>query len=138
MKVDAEQMKRHRRIQNERGQALVEFAIVAPVLCMVLFGIIQFGILYNNYLTLTDAARVGARKGAVSRTAVDPAAVAKAAAVKAATDLDPLKFKVFVTAPLWAPGEDITVKATYPYDLKLFGKALITGVLTSQTTERIE
>ena len=45
---------------------MTEFAIVLPMLAMLLFGIIQFGILYNNYVTVTDAAR-GARKAAVSR-----------------------------------------------------------------------
>ena len=46
---------------------MTEFAIVLPMLAMLLFGIIQFGILYNNYVTVTDAARAGARKAAVSR-----------------------------------------------------------------------
>ena len=51
---------------------MVEFALVIPILCVVLFGVIQFGILYKNYVTLTDAARVGARKAAVSRHEADP------------------------------------------------------------------
>ena len=40
---------------NERGQTMVEFALVVPILCVVLFGILQFGALYNDYVTLTDA-----------------------------------------------------------------------------------
>ena len=51
---------------------MVEFALVIPILCVVLFGIIQFGILYKDYVTLTDATRVGARKAAVSRHEADP------------------------------------------------------------------
>ena len=46
---------------------MVEFALVVPILCVILFGVIQFGVLYNDYVTLTDATRVGARKAAVSR-----------------------------------------------------------------------
>ena len=46
---------------------MTEFAIVLPMLAMLLFGIIQFGILYNNYVTVTDAARGRAQGGAVSR-----------------------------------------------------------------------
>ena len=42
---------------------MVEFAFILPILLMVVFGIVQFGILYNDYLTITDATRVGARKG---------------------------------------------------------------------------
>ena len=51
---------------------MVEFALVMPVLFLVLFGIIQFGALYNDYITLTDAARIGARKAAVSRQTGNP------------------------------------------------------------------
>ena len=63
------------RIQNERGQTTTEFAIVLPILCLLLFGVIQFGILFNNYVTLTDAVRAGARKAAVSRPTSDPAGI---------------------------------------------------------------
>ena len=55
------------RARDERGQAMVEFALVLPILMALLLGIIQFGIVFNNYITLTDAARAGARKAAVSR-----------------------------------------------------------------------
>ncbi len=60
--------------KNERGQTLTEFAIVLPILCLLLFGVIQFGIAFNNYITLTDAVRAGARKGAVGRHLQDPQA----------------------------------------------------------------
>ena len=53
--------------RDERGQAMVEFAFVVPILLVVVLAVIQFGITYNNYVTLTDAARAGARKAAVSR-----------------------------------------------------------------------
>ena len=75
-------------VRTERGQTMVEFALIMPVLCMVLFAIIQFGILFNDYLSLTDATRVGARKAAVSRTAANPAAVTEAAVRTAASDLN--------------------------------------------------
>ena len=55
------------RIREERGQTMTEFAIVLPILIVLLFGIVQFGILFNNYVTLTDAVRAGARAAAVSR-----------------------------------------------------------------------
>jgi Flp pilus assembly protein TadG len=58
-----------RRIENERGQTMTEFAFVLPILLVLLFGIIQFGIIFNNYVSLTDAARAASRKGAVSRSA---------------------------------------------------------------------
>ncbi len=53
-------MKKHFR-RRESGQAMVEFALVLPILLAVLCGIIDFGWLYYNQLTLTNAAREGAR-----------------------------------------------------------------------------
>ena len=48
-----------------RGQSLVEFALVLLPLFMILLGIIQFGFVFNAYVTLTNAAREGARLGTV-------------------------------------------------------------------------
>ena len=55
---------------------MTEFAIVLPVLVLLVFGVIQFGIAFNNYLALTDAARAGARKAAVSRLSGDGSSIA--------------------------------------------------------------
>ncbi|HEY8644492.1 MAG TPA: TadE family protein, partial [Gaiellaceae bacterium] len=54
-------------LRNEDGQAAAEMALVLPVLAAILLAIAQFGIAFNNYITLTDATRAGARKAAVSR-----------------------------------------------------------------------
>jgi Flp pilus assembly protein TadG len=56
-----------RRNGTEGGQALVEFALVIPILMLVLVGIIKGGILFNNYLQLTDATRSSARQLAIER-----------------------------------------------------------------------
>ena len=71
------------------GQAIVEFALVLPILMAILLGIIQFGIIFNNYITLTDATRAGARKAAVSRFLNDNGARAKQAVQDSAQGLDP-------------------------------------------------
>jgi Flp pilus assembly protein TadG len=131
-------IKRRRDIRSERGQTMVEFALVLPILLVVLFAIIQFGILYNHYITLTDATRVGARKGAVSRQAPNPGALAEAATRNAAVGLKPADLDVLVTATAWAPGADITVEATYPYDVNVLGFVVASGNLTSKTVERVE
>ena len=56
-----------RRLKSERGQTFTELALVLPILLVLVLAIAQFGVAFNNYLTLTDAARAAARKGAVSR-----------------------------------------------------------------------
>jgi Flp pilus assembly protein TadG len=127
-----------RRRTNEEGQTLVEFALVLPVLCLVIFGIIQFGIVYNDYISLTDATRVGARKAAVSRQTADPVGLTKTAVRNAAQDLDPADLQIDVRASVWAPGADVTVETSYPYELDIMGVVVASGRLTSSTTERIE
>ena len=117
---------------------MVEFALVIPILCVVLFGVIQFGILYKNYVTLTDAARVGARKAATSRHEADPVAVTVAKVESSASGLDPAKLDVVVTAAPWVHGQDVTVTAKYPYSVSLLGFVVAAGDLESKTTERVE
>ena len=48
-----------------RGAAAVEFALVFPLLLIMLFAIIDFGWIFNQQLTLTEAAREGARYNAI-------------------------------------------------------------------------
>lgn len=53
------------RIRDEKGIALVEFAVVSPLLFVILFGIIEFGILFYDKAMITNASREGARAGIV-------------------------------------------------------------------------
>lgn len=48
-------------LKDDRGQALVELALIMPLLIMLLFGVIEFGRVFNAYLTVTSASREGAR-----------------------------------------------------------------------------
>jgi Flp pilus assembly protein TadG len=128
---------RHRFRDSEDGQALVEFALVLPLLALILFAIIQFGIAFNNYLALTDAVRAGAREAAVSRAAPDPAAEAEDAVRDAAANLNQGELSVTVTST-WVRGEDVRVLATYPFTLNVLGVAVASGQLESETTERVE
>ena len=49
----------------DRGQSLVEFALVMMPLMLILLGIIQFGFVFNSYVTITNATREGARVGTI-------------------------------------------------------------------------
>jgi Flp pilus assembly protein TadG len=131
-------MTRRRHIRHEQGQTMVEFTLVAPLLFLILFAVIQFGIVYRDYVTLTDAVRTGARKAAVSRHAANPAATAELQVRAAATDLDQAKLDVAVTPTPWSHGGDVTVEASYPYDIDLLGFVVASGDLHSATTERVE
>jgi hypothetical protein len=103
-----------------------------------MFAIFQFGVVFKNYIALTDAVRVGARKAAVSRQVPDPRGTTIAAAQAAAADLgSDMQVAVTPNAP-WAPGIDVTVTGTYPYALSIMGVVVASGTLTSSTTTRIE
>jgi Flp pilus assembly protein TadG len=124
---------------NEDGQAIVEFTLVAALLLLILFAIIQFGITFKHSIALTDAVRAGARKAAVSKATDDPAGTARAAVLAAATDLNADDVDVLVTPDTpWQTGASVTVSATYPYRINILGIVVASGDLHSETTERVE
>ena len=55
------------KLKNEKGTSAVEFALVLPIFIMLVFGIFQFGIAFNNWIAITHAAREGARLAAVGQ-----------------------------------------------------------------------
>ena len=127
------------RFRSQNGQAMTEFAIVAPILLLILMGIMQLGVVYNNWVTLTDAARAGARKAAVCRSGCSPDATTAATnAVKnSAANLNQANLGVTVTST-WAQGADATVTATYPWAINVMGVVVASGTMTATTTERVE
>ena len=51
------------RTTRRRGQALVEFALIAPILILLIMGIVEFGRIFSAQQTVTNASREGARTG---------------------------------------------------------------------------
>jgi Flp pilus assembly protein TadG len=81
------------------GVALVEFALVMPVLILLLVGILDTGRAINAYVTISNASREGARYAAFNPTAA-PSAVKSSAVLPHAQQLDPTDatgIRVFVT-----------------------------------------
>src|SRR5438477_6494222 len=97
---------------SDYGQAIVEFALVLPVLLLIVLGIIQFGRYYNNNETITNATRAGARVAAISRTASDPVGATIQAVKNSAPNLTQSQINVSVSpAPPWTQGSQVTVTA---------------------------
>jgi Flp pilus assembly protein TadG len=114
---------------SERGAAAVEFALVLPILVLILFGVIEFGGVYNAQLMVTGAAREGAREMAVGGDPADAEAAAVAAVVVAGADA----LDVTVSPATCAAGSDVTVTVVYdrPFLTGLFGATLeLTGLAT--------
>ena len=125
--------------RDERGQAVVEFALVLPLLCLLLFGIIQFGIAFYTYIDLTSATRDGARKAAVMRDSSTGVAAAQDAVKNATSAGDDNKLTVTVTpGQPWKTGDEVHVKASYPYEVKIMGVTFWSGPMVSESAARIE
>jgi Flp pilus assembly protein TadG len=78
------------RMRDEEGAALVEFAVVFPVLMIIVFGLFSLGLLLNQYLQLTNAVAIGGQVLAVDRAnSLTPCADAMTAIENAAPFLTP-------------------------------------------------
>jgi Flp pilus assembly protein TadG len=61
----------HRRLSQQRGQGLVEFAVIFPIFAFFLFAVIDGGLLMGRYNNVNNAAKEGARLGAVGAAQTD-------------------------------------------------------------------
>ncbi|HET8933026.1 MAG TPA: TadE/TadG family type IV pilus assembly protein [Polyangiales bacterium] len=77
MKRTADSTRAHRK---REGAAALEFALVLPLLVILLFGIIDFGYLMFVVSTMNNAAREGARRGAVESTTANVVSASNLAA----------------------------------------------------------
>ena len=78
-------MKGHLQLKSERGQSLVEFAFVVPLVLALAVGIVLVGNFYRKYQAITDATGTAARTAAICRTGSVPANTAGTAADPTAT-----------------------------------------------------
>ncbi len=85
---------------SAKGQATLELALVLPILILLLFGIMEFGRIFNASLTIAQAAREGARVGAVGGSDEEILSAVKSAAAT----LDLNRLQVSVDPPDSSPG----------------------------------
>lgn len=115
------------RRDQDRGAAAVEFALVLPILVVLVFGIVVFGRALNVQATLAGAARVAARAASLPASPTDPGTyltsdqiTAKVMSVAAVPDLTPDQIKA---SPCTADttGEDamVTIKYKMPLNMPL-------------------
>jgi len=126
-------------LRNEKGQSLVEFAIILPFLLLLLMGILEFGIMLNSYLTIHNAAREGARLGIVAGSNIE----IKQLITNISPNLETENLIVNITPSDGSrkSGETITVEVIYNYQVTI---PIISNiihnvvVLKAQTSMRIE
>lgn len=139
MKTNQKEVVVLKNLKNEKGQALVEFAIILPILLLIVMGIVQFGMVINSYITIENASREGARAGIIGSTDQE----IQYLIVTTSPNLDPKNLTVTITPSESSrrSGDSLIVKVTYKYNLtvpiisSLFNNVI---VLNGQTTMRVE
>jgi len=133
------------RLKNQKGTSVVEFAIVLPLLVLLLFGIIEFSLLLFNKQVITNASREGARAGIVAQVprVSDPAIrkvvsdYAKAHLVTFGSDtlvedadhIPIVREDVNTDNPPNSFGDDLKVTVNYQYDFLVF-PGIIVGLFS--------
>ena len=117
-------MKLFRRLRSSRGQSLVELSLTLPILLILVFGIIDFGLGMRSYISLTNSVREGARFAAVGNPAGDPAdcdgitsdtVYGRLCITTGGLDLTELTPSVTYPSGI-GPGNSVIVSADYDYN----------------------
>ena len=116
---------RARLVTDDTGQAMVEFALVLPILLILVIGIIEFGRAWNAYQVITDAAREGARNMVVAGVPATEGSVKRVVnTALAAAALDSTKDVTTLTGLRTGTGTTATVQIAYPYGFTFLGPLL--------------
>jgi Flp pilus assembly protein TadG len=97
---------------RDRGSVAVEFALLLPVLLLIIFGVIDFGRAINAQISLTQAAREGARLDSLGYSS----SAVTTRAQSAANGLSPITVTVSSSCPTGAgSGVDAVVQTSYSF-----------------------
>ena len=92
---------------------MVEFVLVLPIFLLLVFAIIDFGMGFHAWLTVTNSAREGARLGSVRASQAQIVQRVQ----DTADSLDPSNLSVTVTNAQGSPGQSVVVDVDYEYTL---------------------
>jgi len=138
------------RSQSDQGSSLVEFALIVPMMMVLITGMFSIGMALSYYMILTNAASVGARAFAISpevtittgkttKAITDPCAYAIQMATQATPTINPNSITYTITYTPTSTGKSVTyttgtcntlstnvgdfvqLQASYPYSLILYG-----------------
>jgi len=141
---------------GERGSVVIEMAVAAPLLLVLVFGLLQFAVIMHTNIIVNDAVRVGSRSLAMTRGNADPCTAAANEIRTAAMGLTASSLSVTITVnnraygpaaipscagagATMAAGADATARATYPCSAVVYGVDYIPSCsLSAQTTTRVE
>jgi Flp pilus assembly protein TadG len=137
------------RSRDGSGQALPEFALVLPLLMVVLLGMLDFGKAFNYWINVTHLANEGARWSVVDKN--PGGTISLQNYIKQQADTAELRDGATVCINLihvssgssapYGPGDAVEMRVTYPYNwLPFFQKRLgfATTTITGSATMRLE
>ena len=128
--------------QSDTGQTLVEFALVLPLMLILMFGIVDFGRAFYTWLTVTNAAREGARVAATQQ----PSSAINTRISDAMGPLGTTQLTTTLGNVLGPRGQAVTADLTYAFTfvtpigplVSLIGGSLATPAITSHASMRLE
>jgi Flp pilus assembly protein TadG len=136
---------------SNAGTSAIEFALLAPTVLLLMFGITQIGLSLFNYISLADAVSTGTRTFAMSRGSASPLTATKSIMQAAAANLASANLSITLSvngvtcatdaacATALVSGQPAKVAATYPCSVLIMGVNFAPGcTLSSSTTGRVE
>ena len=126
-------------LKTNKGQALVEFALIIPMLLLLVFGVIEFGRIFGAGLTVNNSAREGARLGAIGAT--DSAIITRVTNSAGILDSSLVAVTITPTESSRVRGGDIQVNVSYPVTVVAPFISIITGdtvIVDSTCVMRVE
>jgi Flp pilus assembly protein TadG len=124
-------------MKSQKGQSLVEFALVLPLLVLLLFGIIDFARIFHAYLTLDHAGREAARIASIGKNDTE----VRQAAVDDAVSIGLTEGRVGVSPTgTRTSGTKVSITITYPIDFltPVIGEIVGSITLSDTTVMRVE
>jgi Flp pilus assembly protein TadG len=125
--------------ERQKGQALVEFALVLPLLLLLLFGIVEFGRIFAADLMVIQSAREGARVGAVGEG--DTAIIQRVRDTAAPLDPSLLEIRITPGEEDRTRGAEVRVEVSYPVQVFAPFISIFTGevvTVEAMMTMRVE
>lgn len=112
-------------IKNRKGQALVEFALILPLLLLIILGIVEFGRIFGAALTVQHSAREGARLGVIGGSDTEIITTVKQASP--ILDINQIAVQITPEEGVRARGQELSVEVRYPVQVVVPFVSMITG-----------
>jgi Flp pilus assembly protein TadG len=121
-------------MKSEKGQSLVEFALIVPVLVLLLLGIMDFARIFHAYLTIDHAGREAARVASIGKDVP----TIKAKAVEQGTSIGLKTADVTATTGLSGTNATVTIRYTITFLTPMVGNVVGPLTLEDTTIMRVE